>query len=178
MFVDNDRCALRLRPQLNLRSSLTLTVITKKGAQMYTIGEVAQRFGLSISTLRYYDQQGFFPKLRRHGGIRHFTEHELETLRVIECLKKSGLSIKAIQQFMHWCELGSESYPQRKALFEAQKARVQAEMEHLQKVMAMLEFKCWYYEKAMADGHETHIQSLLPKGLPPDIQALYDQAHS
>lgn len=53
---------------------------------MYTIGQVAEMFGLPISTLRYYDRQGLFPDMERVSGIRRFSETEIEALRVIECL--------------------------------------------------------------------------------------------
>lgn len=56
---------------------------------MYTIGQVAAMFQLPISTLRYYDNEGLFPYLKRKAGIRWFSEQELEALCVIECLKKS-----------------------------------------------------------------------------------------
>lgn len=54
----------------------------------YTIGQVSQMFDLPISTLRYYDKEGFFPNLVRKGNIRYFSHNELEALHVIECLKK------------------------------------------------------------------------------------------
>ncbi len=144
---------------------------------MYTIGEVSKMFGIPVSTLRYYDREGLFPALRRSSGIRQFTDKELETLRVIECLKKSGLEIRDIRQFMHWCAEGSATYPQRRALFLKRRAAVEAEMAQLQKTLAMLRFKCWYYEQAMADGSEERISAMLPDRLPKEIQALYDCAH-
>ena len=67
---------------------------------MYTIGQVSEMFGLPVSTLRYYDKEGLFPELNRTSGIRQFSENEIEALRVIECLKKTGLQIKDIKQFM------------------------------------------------------------------------------
>ena len=57
---------------------------------MYTIGQVSEMFDLPVSTLRYYDKEGLFPELNRTSGIRQFTEKEVEALRVIECLKKTG----------------------------------------------------------------------------------------
>ena len=66
---------------------------------MYTIGQVSTMFNLPVSTLRYYDKEGFFPNLERKGNIRYFSDNELEALRIIECLKKSGLEIKDIKQF-------------------------------------------------------------------------------
>ena len=75
---------------------------------MYSIGQVAEMFGLPISTLRYYDKQGLFPNMERVSGIRKFSEAEIEALRVIECLKKAGMEIKDIRQFMDWCVERSE----------------------------------------------------------------------
>ncbi|MDO4664530.1 MAG: MerR family transcriptional regulator [Erysipelotrichaceae bacterium] len=144
---------------------------------MYTIGQVSELFDLPISTLRYYDKQGLFPGMARESGIRKFSDKELERLRVIECLKKSGLEIKDIKQFMDWCEMGSSTYSIRKELFEKQKEAVEAEIEHMNRVLDMLKFKCWYYEQAMQDGNEDRVQSMMPDNFPYEIQRLYDHAH-
>ena len=141
---------------------------------MYTIGQVSEMFDLPISTLRYYDKEGFFPNLVRKGNIRYFSNNEIEALRLIECLKKSGLGIKEINQFFTWVSQGSSSFEKRKELFEARKEAVEAEIQNLQKTLSLLEFKCWYYSKAMEDGTEEYIREMLPDKLPSDIQKLYD----
>lgn len=141
---------------------------------MYTIGQVSEMFDLPISTLRYYDKEGFFPNLVRKGNIRYFSNNEIEALRLTECLKKSGLGIKEINQFFTWVSQGSASYENRKELFEARKLAVEAEIKNLQKTLSLLEFKCWYYSKAMEDGTEEYIHEMLPDKLPSDIQKLYD----
>ena len=145
---------------------------------MYTIGQVSEMFSLPISTLRYYDKEGLFPQMERSSGIRRFSERELEALRVIECLKRSGLEIKEIKQFMQWCAEGSGTYPQRHELFVQQMETVKAEMNRLEKTLDMLRFKCWYYERAMADGGEDALHEMIPDKLPPEIKAIYDNAHS
>ena len=144
---------------------------------MYSIGQVAEMFDLPISTLRYYDKQGLFPNMERVSGIRKFSDTEIEALRVIECLKKSGLEIKDIKQFMDWCVEGASTYPQRKALFEKQRKRLEAELIHMNKVLDMLKFKCWYYEQATRDGCEDQVQSMIPDGLPEDVRRAYENAH-
>lgn len=144
---------------------------------MYTIGQISEMFHIPISTLRYYDKEGLFPHMQRSSGIRKFSEQEIETLRVIECLKKSGMEIKDIKQFMAWCALGSETYEQRLELFQKRKEAVEAEMRRLEKTLNMIRFKCWYYEQAIQDGNEDRIHEMLPDRLPEDIQILYDHAH-
>ena len=144
---------------------------------MYTIGQVSEMFHLPISTLRFYDKEGLFPNLERQGNIRKFSDKELDELHMIECLKKSGLEIKEIKQFFKWVEEGSSTYKDRKEMFELRKSAVEEEMKALEKTLAMLKFKCWYYEKAMADGNEDAIHEMLPDKLPAEIQKLYDISH-
>ena len=144
---------------------------------MYTIGEVSEMFGLPVSTLRYYDKQGLFPEITRVSGIRKFSERELESLRVIECLKKAGLEIKDIPQFRIWCNEGPSTYPQRKALFEERKAHMEEEIAHMNRALDMLKFKCWYYEQAIQDGSEDAVKTLIPDRLPDNIREAYENAH-
>lgn len=145
---------------------------------MYTIGQISEMLNIPVSTLRYYDKEGLFPHLERKGNIRYFGDNELEALRVIDCLKRSGLEIKDIKQFFIWVTEGSDSYEKRKELFESRKVAVEEEINALEKTLAMVKFKCWYYEKALVDGNEDDIRDMMPDKLPPEIQQLYDKAHS
>lgn len=144
---------------------------------MYTIGQVSEMFNLPVSTLRYYDKEGLFPGMERVSGIRKFQKQELEALRVIECLKKSGMEIKDIKQFMEWCSEGNRTYPQRQELFLKQKAVVEKEIQRMERVLDMLRYKCWYYEQAIKDGSEDRLHEMLPNNLPEEIQVIYDHAH-
>nr|WP_307999545.1 MerR family transcriptional regulator [uncultured Merdimonas sp.] len=144
----------------------------------YTIGQVSRMFDLPISTLRYYDKEGLFPDMQRSSGIRKFSEKELEALRVIECLKKSGMEIRDIKQFMKWCTEGSSTYPERLELFVRQKAAVEAEIKRLNRVLDMISYKCWYYEEAIKDGNEARVGSMNPEEMPPDIRRAYENARS
>lgn len=145
---------------------------------MYSIGQVAELFGLPVSTLRYYDREGLFPNMERRSGARRFSDRELETLRVIECLKRSGMEIRDIRQFMLWCSMGASTYSRRREMFEKRLAAVDAEIAELERTRSMLRYKCWYYATAMEDGSEDRIQELLPDNLPEEIQTLFDHAHS
>ena len=144
---------------------------------MYTIGQVSEMFGLPVSTLRYYDKEGLFPGMQRTSGIRRFDEKELDAIRVIEFLKKSGLEIKDIKLFMEWCAQGSETYPQRLELFVKQKAAMELEMERMNRVLDMLKFKCWYYEQAMKAGNEERLSRMEPEDMPEEIRKAYKNSH-
>lgn len=145
---------------------------------MYTIGQISKMFDLPISTLRYYDKEGLFPNLERTSGIRKFSNKEIEALHVIECLKKTGMEIKDIKQFMEWCLDGPSTFSKRKEMFEEQKKVLEKEIQELEKNMAMIQFKCWYYDQAIKDGNEDNVMKMLPDQLPDEIQRLYNRAHN
>lgn len=145
---------------------------------MYTIGQVSEMFDLPVSTLRYYDKEGLFPNMERSSGIRQFGEKELESLRVIECLKKSGVEIKDIKIFMEWCSQGSSTYSKRRDFFLRQKEIVENEIHKLEKALDMINYKCWYYEQAVSDGNEDRLNEMLPDHLPEEIQTMYDRGHA
>ncbi|WP_328222865.1 hypothetical protein [Faecalicatena contorta] len=44
--------------------------------------------------------------------------------------------------------------------------------------MAMIKFKCWYYEQAISDGNEEHLNTIIPDNLPTDIKSLYELAET
>ena len=140
---------------------------------MYTIGQVSEMFGLPVSTLRYYDKEGLFPGMRRESGIRKFDETAIEALRIIECLKKSGLEIKEIKQFMAWCAEGSETYTLRRDLFLKRKKAVEEEIERMERTLALINYKCWYYEEAIKDGNEERLQKMSPEDMPAEILEAY-----
>lgn len=136
----------------------------------YSIGEVANSTGIAISTLRYYDREGLFPNIKRSdGGIRRFTDTELDALGVIECLKASGLSIKEIKLFLDWCQEGDNSLEKRRELFYERSAVVAKQMEELQKTMDTLRYKCWYYDSALAAGTEQVVREIPEAEMPEEI---------
>ena len=75
-------------------------------------------------------------------------------LKVIECLKKSGMSIKDIRQFSEWVLMGDDSLQERYEMFLERKKAVEAQMDELQKTLDFINHKCWYYETAIDAGTE------------------------
>lgn len=121
----------------------------------YSIGEVAKEMNLTVYTLRYYDKEGLIPFVERtSSGIRLFKESDIGALKVIECLKSTGMPIKEIKNFIEWCSDGDSTLQQRYDMFMERKAIVEAQMEELKKTMELIEHKCSYYKTALEAGTE------------------------
>ncbi len=121
----------------------------------YTIKQAAEIMNVTPTTLRYYDKQGLLPFMeRKDSGYRIFSDSDIAMLRVIECLKKSGMSIKDIRQFSKWVQMGDDSLKERYEMFLERKRTVEAQIAELQKTLDFIHHKCWYYETAIEAGTE------------------------
>lgn len=138
---------------------------------VYTVGEMAKLLGVTASTLRYYDKEGLLPFVERSsGGIRMFRESDIEWLRVIECMKKAGMSIKDIRQYIELSLKGDDTIELRLMMFRRQKEVLQQKMAEMQHTMAMVEYKCWYYETAKAAGTVEVPQNMKESDVPKQFQ--------
>ena len=140
---------------------------------LYTIGDVSERTGLPAPTLRYYDKEGLLPFVNRgNGGIRKFQETDLEWLRLIECLKASGLQIKDIKRYIDLFIQGDSTIEERRKMFYAQKKSVEREIELLQDTLNLLTFKCWFYDTALELGSTEAVKNLPEDQIPPHIKKI------
>jgi len=120
---------------------------------IYTIGEMAKHLNVPASTLRYYDKEGLLPFVERSGGgIRMFKESDLSWLQLIDCLKRTGMPIKDIKYFMDCCKEGDSKIDERYSIVKEQRNSVLKQMDELQDMLDMLNYKCWYYETAKQAG--------------------------
>ncbi len=142
------------------------------------IGEISKKTGLSISTLRYYDKHGLLQNIdRSNGGIRKFDDKDLEALRIILCLKTSGMKISEIKQFMDWCNEGDATIDKRLNMFYEQEKNINKQIDILNKSLKLIKFKQWYYETAKKDRTEKNIKGMNLDDYPDDIRKLYEEAH-
>ncbi len=139
-----------------------------------TIGEVSKKLNIPIATLRFYDSEGLLLNVRRdEAGIRHFDEANIASLRLIECLKQSGMQLKEIKEFMNWCAMGDSTLNLRKEMFIKQKSNIEAKISELKRALSLIEYKCWYYDEALRDGNESRVKNMKLDEIPEDIRAKY-----
>lgn len=126
----------------------------------YSIKQVSEMTGLSAATLRYYDKEGLLPGLKRKDSkYRIFSQHDLETLKIIDCFKQAGLRIKDIKYYMELLQMGDSTLKERYAIFVHQEQLLKEKLEEIQKSLAVVRRKQEYYQKAMGLGDERIFQT-------------------
>ena len=142
----------------------------------YTVGETARMLHVPASTLRYYDKEGLLPSVERtSGGIRMFKDDDIEWLRIIDCLKKSGMSIRDIREYIALVAQGDSTINERLQLFYRQREILKAQMRELQKTLDTLDYKCWLYETAQEAGTVEVPQQMAAEELPERFRSVCAQ---
>lgn len=118
----------------------------------YSIKQVSCRTQLPTHTLRYYEKEGLLPFVKRSkGGVRRFSEDDLEWLGLICCLKSTGMPIRQIREFVELSVQGGETLKQRCEMLLEHKKSVEEQIgimeKHLQKVTKKIEYFTAQYEK-------------------------------
>lgn len=120
-----------------------------------SIGQVSKKMNISTYTLRYYEKEGLLPFVHRDiNGVRVFEESDLDFLRVIDCLKRTGMPLQDIRRFIRLADEGDGSLQERYELFMERRDAVDRQIEELQRCRECIDFKCEYYRKAVQRGSE------------------------
>jgi DNA-binding transcriptional MerR regulator len=119
----------------------------------YTTSQVAEKMGVTVYTLHYYDKEGLLPFVdRSQNGARIFKDSDFEWLDTIITLKNTGMPIKQIRQYLEWVMEGDSTITQRFECIKKQKQLVKKQLEQLKNYAELLDYKEWYYETAAAAG--------------------------
>jgi DNA-binding transcriptional MerR regulator len=102
------------------------------------IGEVAQRSGVSVRALRYYEEQGLLTPGRGPGGQREYTEDAVTRVHILQQLYAAGLSSRRIAELLPCIETDTTTEHQR-AMLAAEHARIKRQIDHLTTVLGRLE---------------------------------------
>lgn len=119
------------------------------------IAEVAQRYGVSVDTIRYYERIGLIPRVNRTpSGIRDFTEHDCGWVEFIRCMRNSGMQIEALIEYVALFQKGEHTAAARRELLVEQREKLIAKAEELAATIARLNDKIenYYREGECSDG--------------------------
>ncbi|CDN41492.1 Uncharacterized HTH-type transcriptional regulator HI_0186 [Paenibacillus sp. P22] len=126
-------------------------------ATMYTIHEVAEICDLSAHTLRFYDKEGLLPFVGRNkSGNRVFTEQNLEMVKLICCLKNTGMPIKEIKSYMDMFMEGPGTMETRKEMMIAHGKEVQRQIAELKKNLNIINLKVAFYDSNKDGSPASH----------------------
>ncbi|WP_037686506.1 MerR family transcriptional regulator [Streptomyces durhamensis] len=119
-----------------------------------SIGEVAERSGLSVHALRFYEREGLFanPVRRLSNGRRIYHEEDLEWLAICTKLRSSGMPLAMIRQYIELVRQGPGNEHERLELLRRHESHVEGRIRELQESLAVMRYKVRIYEEHVARG--------------------------
>lgn len=125
-----------------------------------TITEVSKKYGLTADTLRYYERIGLIPSVPRNkSGIRDYDEESCQWIELMKCMRKSGVQIDALIQYVSLFQEGDATLDARKNLLIDQRNQLAERMKDMQASLDRLNYKIERYEQSMMAA-ERNLQRL------------------
>jgi DNA-binding transcriptional MerR regulator len=114
-----------------------------------TVGEAAARVGLSVYTLRWYEQVGLIEPVGRDGaGRRRYNAVDIDRLVFLTKLRTTGMPVRDMLRYVQLVRVGGDSTGERRAMLEAHRQRVLDRIDDLRRDLDAIDYKIKLY----ADG--------------------------
>ena len=115
----------------------------------YSPGDAADRTGLSLDTLRYYEREGLIGPVRRDtGGRRRYSDGDLAWLDVVTCLRRSGMGITDLRRFVGVLRDGAPTSTEPVEMLRLHRKRLVEDIEQVRAAVAVIDGKIAHYEEA------------------------------
>lgn len=129
---------------------------------MYTMMQVCKEADMTYQTLKYYCNEGLIPNVKRDKNNRRlFDERDLKWIKDLVCLKKCGMSIQEMKEYLNLCLQGAVSIPQRKEMLVKKKKALLEFIEELNGCVGYIDWKQEFYDDILA-GRRPYVSNLIP----------------
>ena len=128
---------------------------------MYTMMQVCRELDMTYQTLKFYCNEGLIPNVKRDNNNRRiFDEHDVQWIKDLTCLKKCGMSIQEMKEYLDLCLQGETSIPQRKAMLAEKRANLLSEIAALNASVAYVDWKQTFYDDVLS-GKRPYVSNLI-----------------
>ena len=124
---------------------------------MYTMKQACQAAGMSYETLKFYCNEGLVPNVKRSANnYRIFDDHDINWIKSLSCLKRCGMSIAEMKEYLALCLEGERTIPQRKLVLSKHKDELQMKIRELEDAVRYIEWKESFYDDVLSGRKEYH----------------------
>ena len=124
---------------------------------LLTMKQCCEATGMSYEALKFYCNEGLVPNVKRAGNnYRVFDMHDVNWIRSLACLKRCGMSIQEMKEYLALCLQGQSTIPQRMELLEKYKKNIHERMAELQDSLDFIAWKENFYREVLEGKTEYH----------------------
>lgn len=129
---------------------------------IYTMMQVCKEANLTYQTLKFYCNEGLIPNVQRDKNNRRvFDERNLKWIKDLVCLKRCGMSIQEIKEYLDLCLQGQSTIPQRKEMLTQKQETLRDTIRELEESVAYIDWKQNFYDEVLT-GKRPYVSNLIP----------------
>ena len=128
---------------------------------MYTMMQVCRELGMTYQTLKFYCNEGLVPNVKRdHNNRRVFDEKDVKWIKDLTCLKKCGMSILEMKEYLELCLQGESTIMQRKEMLAKKREALLGSIKELENSVAYIDWKQNFYDEVLS-GARPYVSNLI-----------------
>ena len=128
---------------------------------MYTMMQVCRELDMTYQTLKYYCNEGLIPNVKRDGNNRRiFDEKDVKWIKDLTCLKKCGMSILEMKEYLELCLQGEFSIMQRKEMLSKKREALLGSIKELEDSVDYIDWKQNFYDEVLS-GKRPYVSNLI-----------------
>ena len=128
---------------------------------MYTMMQVCRETSMSYQALKFYCNEGLVPNVKRDKNNRRvFDERDVKWIKDLVCLKKCGMSIQEMKEYLDLCLQGQSTLPQRQKMLDKKREALLTSMEELKGCVNYIDWKQNFYDEVLS-GKRPYVSNLI-----------------
>ncbi len=129
---------------------------------LYTMMQPCRETNLTYQALKFYCNEGLVPNVKRDKNNRRvFDERDVAWISSLTCLKKCGMSIQEMKEYLDLCLQGESTIPQRKVMLAQKQEALRESIQELEESVAYIDWKQNFYDDVLA-GRRPYESNLIP----------------
>jgi DNA-binding transcriptional MerR regulator len=128
---------------------------------MYTMMQVCRELNMTYQTLKYYCNEGLIPNVKRDGNNRRvFDEKDVKWIKDLTCLKKCGMSILEMKEYLKLCLQGESTIMERKEMLTKKREALLGSIKELEDSVDYIDWKQNFYDEVLS-GARPYVSNLI-----------------
>lgn len=122
--------------------------------------QVCRELDMTYQTLKFYCNEGLVPNVGRDANNRRvFDERSVKWIKDLTCLKRCGMSIQEMREYLELCLAGESTIMQRKEMLAKKQAALRASVAELEDSIAYIDWKQNFYDEVLS-GKRPYVSNL------------------
>ena len=130
---------------------------------LYSMKDVCRKTGMTYEALKFYCNQGLVPNVKRDSNnYRVFDDRDVAWIESLGCLKRCGMSIQEMKDYVGLCKQGQASIPERQVLLDQKRGQLLERIRELEDAVRYIDWKQGFYEDVLS-GRTPYVSNLFPE---------------